>query len=112
MDKHISTTSQDNKTIKNNSWNQGGFNNNQQTQCNTYRQPQIKPEPIKIDESIQAQNRASKGYYQSCNKYQNNNNSQNKWDQTKTFGPKTLSKAKPKIKGYQLELLTNRPTRR
>jgi len=37
---------------KNNSWNQGRFNNNQQNQWNTYRQPQNKPEPMEVDESI------------------------------------------------------------
>jgi len=70
---------------KNNSLNQGRFNNNQQNQWNTYRQPQNKPEPTEVDESIQVQNRANNGYNQRDNKYQNNNYSQNKWDQTKKF---------------------------
>jgi len=70
---------------KNYSWIQGRFNNNQQNQWNTYRQPQNKPEPMEVDEPIQVQNRANHGYNQSYNKYQNNNYSQNKWDQTKKF---------------------------
>jgi len=69
---------------KNNCWKQGRFNNNQQNQWNTYWQPQNKPEPMKIDESIQVQNRANNGYNQSYNKYQNNTYSQKKWDQIKT----------------------------
>jgi len=40
---------------------------------------------MEVDESIQVQNRANNGYNQSFNKYQNNNYSQNKWDQTKKF---------------------------
>jgi len=38
-----------------------------------------------VDESIHVQNRANNGYNQSYIKYQNNNYSQNKWDQTNKF---------------------------
>jgi len=60
------------------------------------RQPQNTTETLEIVESNQIQN---SGFIQGYNKYQNNNYNQSKW-------------VNPKIQGYQLELLTNRLTRR